>query len=155
MNSLILGWREWVALPNLGIPAIKTKLDTGAKTSTLHAHEIQTFQQNNEAWVRFSLHPIQHYPHLILQCSAAIFDQRIIKNSGGHHELRYVIKSLVSIGEYAWPIEITLTNRTTMRFRMLLGRSALQGNNPSILIQPQASYLGGKKYIKRHYDLTK
>jgi len=152
MESLIIGWREWVALPELGIPAIKTKIDTGAKTSTLHANEIQHFQQNNEPWVKFNLHPSRRYPQLIVQSQAPILDERLITDSGGHRELRYVIQTPISIGNLCWPIEITLTNRNSMLFRMLLGRSALQQG--SLMIQPQASYLCGKKSIKKYYSVA-
>lgn len=152
MEDLIIGWREWVALPDLGIPAIKTKVDTGAKTSTLHAQQIQIFQQNSEDWLDFSLQPIRRYPQLILKCQAPILDQRIITDSGGHRELRYVIQTIVSIDDSLWPIEITLTNRNSMQFRMLLGRSALQQG--SIIIDPQSSYRCGKKSIKNHYNLS-
>jgi hypothetical protein len=145
-----MGWREWAALPDLGIPAIKLKVDTGAKTSTLHAQQIQVFQQNNEDWLHFSLQPIRRYTHLTLQCQARILDQRIITDSGGHRELRYVIQSSISLGDKVWPIEITLTNRNSMQFRMLLGRSALQQGG--VTIHPQASYLCGKKSIKSHYS---
>ena len=150
MDSLIMGWREWAALPDLGIPAIKLKVDTGAKTSTLHAQQIQVFQQSNEDWLHFSLQPIRRYTDLILQCQAPILDQRVVTDSGGHRELRYVIQSPISIGDKVWPIEITLTNRNSMQFRMLLGRSALQQGG--VTIHPQESYLCGKKSIKTHYS---
>ncbi|TXH69289.1 MAG: ATP-dependent zinc protease [Thiothrix sp.] len=151
MDSLKIGWREWVSLPDLGIPAIKAKIDTGAKTSTLHAQQIEVFQYNNRDFLRFNLQPIRRYPQLILNCQAPIFDQRFITDSGGHRELRYVIQALISIADRTWPIEITLTNRTSMQFRMLLGRSALQQGG--LHIHPQNSYVCGKKTIKKYYSL--
>lgn len=151
MDSLKIGWREWVSLPDLGIPAIKAKIDTGAKTSTLHAQQIEVFQYNSRDFLRFNLQPIRRYPQLILNCQAPIFDQRFITDSGGHRELRYVIQTLISIADRTWPIEITLTNRTSMQFRMLLGRSALQQGG--LYIHPQNSYVCGKKTIKKYYSL--
>ena len=151
MDNLSIGWREWVALPDLGIPAIKTKVDTGAKTSTLHAQQIEAFQINKQDFLRFNLQPIRRYPQLIVHCQALIFDQRFITDSGGRRELRYVIQTSISIADRTWPLEITLTNRNSMQFRMLLGRSALQQGG--LIIHPQNSYVCGKKSIKKYYSL--
>ncbi len=138
-QELLLGWREWVALPKLSIPAVKAKIDTGARTSALHAFWLETFQENSQHKVRFGLHPIQRRADIELTCSAEIIDERIIADSGGHREKRYVILTPIQIGDRQWPIEITLTNRDTMRFRMLLGRTALVAGG--VNVAPDASYL--------------
>jgi hypothetical protein len=135
------GWREWLALPDLGIPAIKAKIDTGARTSALHAFEVDTYRDGGCDHVRFCLHPVQRRSDIIAQCSAEVIDRRWVSDSGGHRELRYVIRTNVRLGTHTWPIEVTLTDRDPMQFRMLLGRTAMRGR---LIIDPQASYLFGK-----------
>ncbi|OGT31518.1 MAG: ribosomal protein S6 modification protein [Gammaproteobacteria bacterium RIFCSPHIGHO2_12_FULL_35_23] len=125
--KLLIGWKEWCSLPNLHIPAIKAKIDTGAKTSSLHAYNIEPFQHEGKHWVRFSLHPIQKNNKISIRRSAPIFDQRYVTSSSGHKELRYVIKTIIKLGKRLWEIELTLANREKMMFRMLLGRDALKG----------------------------
>lgn len=120
-----LGWEEWVALPDLGLPALKAKVDTGAKTSSLHAFNIEPFGPNRAPHVRFAVHPIPGRTDLTIACSAAITDRREVMSSNGDTEYRYVIQSPISIGPRRWPIEITLTDRGAMSYRMLLGRQAL------------------------------
>ncbi|MCF7863189.1 MAG: RimK/LysX family protein, partial [Kiritimatiellales bacterium] len=127
-EPLKLGWREWCALPQLGLPAIKAKVDSGAKTSALHTFHIEPFEQNGVAFVRFLVHPIQKNETFQVECTAPIKEQRMVTDSGGHQEMRYIIETQVSIGGRTWPIEMSLTNRDTMRFRMLLGRRAMGGN---------------------------
>lgn len=148
-NDFVMGWREWVSLPELAIPAIKAKIDTGAKTSALHAFRIETFQKNDENHVRFWIHPMRKKKHIELICEARVYDKRSVKDSGGHAEERYVIQTPVSIGGRTWNIDITLTDREDMIFRMLLGRSAI--NSENIIIDPSASYVHGRK-LRHKYD---
>jgi len=138
----ILGWREWVSLPELGIPAIKAKIDTGARTSALHAFRIEPFTRNNTDHVRFWLHPLRNQQHIELICEAPVVQKRSVKDSGGHSEIRYVIESTVCIGERRWNIELTLTSREDMMFRMLLGRSAI--TRARLKVDPAASYVTGR-----------
>lgn len=138
----ILGWREWVALPELGIPAIKAKIDTGARTSALHAFCIESFNLDNNEYVRFWLHPLRNKQDVELVCEAPVVQRRLVKDSGGHSEERYVIESAVRIGDRQWTIELSLTSREDMMFRMLLGRSAITSGR--LKIDPAASYLTGR-----------
>jgi hypothetical protein len=139
---LTFGWREWVSLPDLGIEAIKAKIDTGARTSAIHAFELRTFSDNGRDKVEFRIHPRQKDDATIVTCIADVLDQRVVTDSGGHKEERLVISTTLSIGRYSWPIEATLTARDNMLFRMLLGRTALKDRAQ---INPARSYLIGKK----------
>lgn len=123
----IIGWREHVALPELGIPEVKAKIDTGARSSALHAVDIEMFQGDGKMMVRFKVHPYQRDTHRTVFAEAQLIDQREVRNSGGHAQLRPVIQTTVELGAFTFPIELTLTNRDNMGFRMLLGRQAVRG----------------------------
>ncbi len=145
-----IGWREWVALPDLGLSAIKAKIDTGARTSSLHAFLIEPYQQDGIEMLRFLIHPIQKNQDFQVECHSPVYDVREVTDSGGHREMRYVIQSNVSLGNRSWLIELTLTNRDTMSFRMLLGRKAMEDR---FLVDPAASYINGKLGPRKLYGL--
>jgi len=145
-----IGWREWVALPDLGLPAIKAKIDTGARTSALHAFLIEPYQKDGIEMLRFLIHPIQRNQEFQVECHCPVYDVREVTDSGGHREMRYVIQSNVCIGKGSWPIELTLTNRDTMAFRMLLGRKAMENR---FTVDPGASYINGKLGPRKLYGL--
>ena len=140
-NKLILGWREWVDLPELGLHNIKAKVDTGARTSALHAFELRTFEQDGRHRVEFKMHPNQRDHDTVVVCRADIKDERVVRDSGGHSENRWVIETPVRIGAEVWPIELTLTARDDMLFRMLLGRTAIRNR---AMVDPSRSYLTRK-----------
>lgn len=134
----MIGWREWVALPNLGVHAIKAKIDTGARSSALHAFDVEQFERDGCAMVRFQAHPMQRDDDHIVMAEAVLLEERVVRNSGGQEQLRPVIETPVQIGNQVWAIELTLTNRDEMGFRMLLGRQAVRRR---YLVDPGRSYL--------------
>ncbi len=136
-----IGWEEWVSLPELGIKGIKAKIDTGAKTSALHAFMVERCDEDGVEKVRFGIHPIPENPEVEIFCVAPFVEERQVKSSNQQTELRYVINSSVLLGKESWPIEISLTNREEMSHRMLLGRSAIETR---FRIKPEGSCLVGK-----------
>jgi len=143
-KPISLGWEEWIGLPDLGLPALRVKVDTGARTSSLQATDIEPFGPANKPKVRFAVHPVPGDEDLIIPCSAEVIDRRDVTSSNGETEMRYVISSTIQIGDYAWPIELTLTDRRGMALHMLLGRQAL-GEHTNVapaerFCQPELSY---------------
>lgn len=140
MSNISLGWREWLALPELSIDHIKAKIDTGARTSALHAYFVEPYVEKGLQMVRFGVHPLQKRFDKEVICQCPVKDFREVSDSGGHREMRYVIETSVQLGDMRWLAEMTLTNRDSMKFRMLLGRTALKGTQ----ILPDRSYLFGR-----------
>jgi ribosomal protein S6--L-glutamate ligase len=142
--QLQFGWEEWIGLPDLGVPALRAKVDTGARTSALHAFDIETFGSQSKPKVRFTVHPIPGREDLVIPCSAPLVDRREISSSNGEKESRYVISSDLEVNGHRWPIEITLTDRSSMTSRMLLGRTALRDNISIVaterFLQPELNY---------------
>jgi ribosomal protein S6--L-glutamate ligase len=139
-QHIIIGGEEWCSFPDLNIPAIKARVDSGAKTSTIHASNIQKLTRKGEKWVSFEVHPIQETRRITIRCEAKIIDHRVVKSSSGIAEKRYVIQSTMKIGNYNWEVELTLSNRDSMGFRMLLGREAMENR---VLVDPANSCLLG------------
>lgn len=141
-DLLTFGWREWVSLPDLGLQQVKAKVDTGARTSAIHAFALRTYNDAGQERVEFSMHPNQKDTDTVVVCDARVVDKRIVSDSGGHKEERLVIETTLVIGGHAWPIEATLTGRDDMLFRMLLGRTAMKNR---AVVDPGRSYVVGKK----------
>jgi len=141
-----IGWREWVSLPDLGIEQIKPKIDTGARSSSLHAHQIELFQRKGCQWVRFEVQPVQRRKEPRIVCEAPVLEQRHVKSSSGHTSLRVVIRATVELGGQNWELDLTLASRDQMGFRMLLGREAVRGR---FLVDPAKSYLQSHRPKRR------
>lgn len=139
-DKILIGSQEWCSFPSLGIPAIKARVDSGAKTSCVHAVNIQTFKRSGANWVSFEIHPLQDNRRTVARCEAPVVDRRTVKSSSGDTEKRVVIKVPMQLGEVFWDIELTLTNRDSMGYRMLLGREAMAGR---MLVDPEANFLQG------------
>ena len=139
----IMGWREIIALPQLNVESIKAKIDTGARTSALHAFKIEEFELNNKLMIRFEVHPLQRDNQRIIKAEAELLEYRPIKSSNGHSQNRPVIITTAKLGQQQWQIELTLTNRDVMGFRMLLGRQAIRDR---FLINPGKSFLQSKRH---------
>lgn len=140
-QKTIIGSEEWISLYQLNIPYVKARVDSGAKTSSLHAVNIQPFQKDNELWVKFDVFPIQNDGKRKVSCEAFVVDKRIVKSSSGSREQRYVVRTILGLSDEQWDIELTLTNRDSMGFRMLLGREAMKGK---LIVDPSASFVAGK-----------
>ncbi|MBI2168410.1 MAG: ATP-dependent zinc protease [Actinobacteria bacterium] len=138
----IIGWREWLALPDLAVHALKAKIDTGARSSTLHAFDVQTFARDGRRWVRFKVHPVQRSTRETVHAELPLHDERLIRDSGGKEQLRPVILTTIEVSGERWPIELTLTNRDAMGFRMLLGRQAIRGR---FVVDAGRSYVTGRR----------
>ena len=136
-----IGWREWVALPDLGVTRIKAKIDTGARSSALHAFDLEHFRRRGHDMVRFAIHTLQRSSKRVIVAEAEMLDNRIVRSSNGVNALRPVILTRVELLGESWPIELTLASRDEMGFRMLLGRQAVRGR---FLIDPGRSYLAGR-----------
>ena len=139
---MTLGWREWVSLPDLGLQHIKAKVDTGARTSAIHAFALRTYEEGGNERVEFRMHPNQKDTETVVVCDARIVDKRVVTDSGGHKEERLVIETTLQIGEHSWPIEATLTARDDMLFRMLIGRTAMKNR---AVVNPGRSFVVGKR----------
>lgn len=146
-----LGWREWVGLPALGLERIKAKVDTGARTSALHASSVTAFAVEGRPWVRFFVQPLQRSQALAVRCEAPVADRRRVRDSGGREELRYVIKTLLRIGSDERLVEMTLTDRNNMGFRLLVGRTAIRDR---YVVDPGRSYLLGGELSKGAQDVA-
>ena len=146
----IIGWREWVSLPDLGLENIKAKIDSGARSSALHAFDLRAFTVGGVPWVRFRVHPMQHGGPTV-EAEAEITDMRRVRNPGGRRELRPVIRTHVELSDKQWKIDVTLTPRWGMSFRMLLGRQAIRRH---FLVDPGGSFFGEWLQTERHPNKT-
>lgn len=141
MSKIQVGWKEKAKLSGLGIPSIKVKVDTGAKTSSLHAFDIKLIEKDDNTYVSFKTCPLRRHPKRVFTCEAEMIDYRKITSSNGQTQSRYVIRTPITIGEQTWDIDITLANREKMRYKMLLGREAME----NILVSPTEAYLQSPK----------
>jgi len=138
-DKTLIGWREWVSLPQLGIGFIKAKIDTGARTSALHTFSLDVGHEGGRKMARFGVHPFQRDDETVIGCTAPVVDERQVRDSGGHQEWRFVIATDMRMGDRLSEIELTLTARDTMLFRMLVGRTAMR----SYCVDPFASFITG------------
>jgi hypothetical protein len=145
-DRAVIGWREWVSLPDLHTKGIKAKVDTGARSSALHAYDVEIFTRRGKRMVRFKVHPIQREARPSIEAEAELLELRRVKSSGGHESLRPVILTSIELLGQRWPIELTLASRDAMGFRMLLGREAIRGR---MVVDPGRSYYGGKPPKKK------
>ena len=145
-NLPVIGWREWVGLPDLGIKSIKAKVDTGARSSSLHAFNLHEFERDGVKWVQFQVHPVQRKRDEIVEVEAKVLDSRSVRSSSGKAAIRPVIVTNVELFGVVWPVELTLASRDEMGFRMLLGRQAFRGR---FLVDAGKSYYGGKPKRKK------
>jgi hypothetical protein len=150
---LVVGWREWIALPQLKLRAVRSKIDTGARSSALHVSTLERTVHDGVPWVRFGLKLKRHRERLH-HCEAEIVDEREVTDSGGHKTLRPFIRTIVGLGRHHFLAEINLTNRSQLLFPMLLGRTALAGH---ALVDPSASFLlgGGERNADDLFQLER
>ena len=154
-KQTVIGWAEWISFPQLKLPFIKVKVDTGALTSCLHAYDIEPFTKRRQPWVRFKVHPLARSKDIEIQCAAPLVDRRLVTSSNGKAEKRYVIETLLKVNGISRSIELTLADRDRMAFRMLLGRQAIRKFD--FLVDPSHQALLGKltradarqKYLKQ------
>ena len=144
---LVIGWREIVALPNLGISQIKAKIDTGARSSALHAFHVEKFQREGQEMIHFQVHPYQRDTEYTVTAEAKLLEYREVRPSSGKTQLRPVILTNVELGGVQWQIELTLTNRDVMGFRMLLGRQAVRDR---FLVDPGKSFLLSDQHLAKY-----
>ena len=144
-SNTIIGNQEWCSLPELGVHAIKVRVDSGAATSAIHATNITEFEQDGQSWVEYELQPLTEDQQIVVKCQSRVLKKRRIKSSNGDVESRYVIKTPIKLSRKQWDIEVTLTNRDEMDFRMLLGRQAMEDD---ILISPAREFLLGDKSLQ-------
>ena len=137
-TKITIGWREWLSLPELGIERIKAKIDTGARTSCIHAINIEEYEVDGEKWVKFTAQPLQDDEQTKVTCNAKVKKIKNVTSSSGQKELRYFIETTLHAGKHSWPIEMTLTSRATMKFRMLLGRTAMENR---VIVDTALSHL--------------
>jgi hypothetical protein len=142
----VIGWREWVKLPDLRVNRIKVKVDTGARSSALHAFDVEEFVKDGDPWVHFKIHPMQRSSKKTIHAESKVLDYRMVKNTGGKATKRPVIITNVTLLDMTWPVELTLANRDEMGFRMLLGREAIRRR---FLVDPGGSYYGGRPKQKK------
>ncbi|MBK7129560.1 MAG: ATP-dependent zinc protease [Crocinitomicaceae bacterium] len=150
---MIVGNAEWCGLPHLKIPAIRARIDSGAKTSAIHAVNIQEFYKGRQQWVRFEVHPLRVHTDVSVICEAPVYDHRMVKSSTGVALPRYVIETTIEMGDERWTIQVTLANRRSMGFQMLLGRQAMTHR---ILINPSEDFRltrYSRKQIKDFYNI--
>lgn len=141
-NKTVIGWEEWCTFPDLDLPAVKAKVDTGAKTSALHAYDIEPFIKNGKEYIRFKVHPLQSNKKIERTCEAEIVDYRNVTSSNGQKEKRYVIRTTFIVGDISFSSDITLTTRFGMSFRMLLGKEALKKGK--FIVDPAKAHVLGK-----------
>ena len=154
-SKIIVGSEEWCSFPGLGVPAIKARVDSGAKTSSMHAFNIHKFRREGQSWVSFEVHPLQNDRRTVIRCERPVIDKRVVKSSSGASETRYVIGATIKVATDTWDIELTLANRDSMGYRMLLGREAMSGR---MLVDPSLSFCLGEvsdETLKEYYGKKK
>ncbi len=149
-QPLLLGWREWLALPKLDIPAIKAKVDTGARSSCIHAENIRTERRDGVDIVTFDVAPLREHSRFVLHCASPVHDERYVRSSSGERDLRLFVRTRIEVGGLGWSMQVSLADRRKMRFPMLLGRSAMARR---VVVDPARSYLTGRRLPHRYRDL--